>query len=73
VITNHPGWHWRAVTIRQMLSHTSDLPDIMKSGTPDPIADTPEEVISLLHLSAEDLARWLIALMNGAVESSARP
>ena len=29
---------WRGVTIRQMLSHTSGLPDIVKSGTPDAIA-----------------------------------
>ena len=40
---------WREVTVRQLLSHTSGLPDIVKSGTPDPIADTPEEAVSLLR------------------------
>jgi CubicO group peptidase (beta-lactamase class C family) len=40
---------WRVVKIRQLLSHTSGLSDIVKSGNPDPIAETPEEAMSLLH------------------------
>jgi CubicO group peptidase (beta-lactamase class C family) len=40
---------WRMITVRQLLSHTSGLPDVVNSGNPDPIADTPEEVISLLR------------------------
>jgi len=40
---------WRGVTIVELLSHTSGLPDIVKSGSPDPIAETPEQAMSLLR------------------------
>jgi CubicO group peptidase (beta-lactamase class C family) len=40
---------WRGVRVQELLSHTSGLPDIVKSGTPDPIADTPEEATALLR------------------------
>src|SRR5581483_9880446 len=38
---------WRGVTIVELLSHTSGLPDIVKSGSQDPIAETPEQAMSL--------------------------
>lgn len=40
---------WREVQIGQLLGHTSGLPDIVRSGNPDPIADTPTEVMALLR------------------------
>jgi CubicO group peptidase (beta-lactamase class C family) len=40
---------WRGVTIRQLLSHTSGLPDIVQDGNPTPIAKTPDEALSLLR------------------------
>lgn len=47
---------WQGVTIRQLLSHTSGLPDVVKSRNPDPIADTLEEAISLLRDRPMDFA-----------------
>jgi CubicO group peptidase (beta-lactamase class C family) len=40
---------WQGVTIRQLLSHTSGLPDIVRNGSPEPIAQTLEETLSLLR------------------------
>jgi CubicO group peptidase (beta-lactamase class C family) len=40
---------WRDVTVRELLSHTSGLPDIVKPGNPDPVAETPEQAIALLR------------------------
>jgi CubicO group peptidase (beta-lactamase class C family) len=40
---------WRGVTVGQLLSHTSGLPDVVKPGNPDPIAETPEEALALLR------------------------
>lgn len=40
---------WRGVTVRELLSHTSGLPDIVKPGSADPIAQTPQEAMSLLR------------------------
>jgi CubicO group peptidase (beta-lactamase class C family) len=40
---------WNEVKIRQLLGHTSGLPDIVKSGSPDTIADTPQETLALLR------------------------
>ena len=47
---------WRAVTIRQLLGHTSGLPDVVKSPIPDPIAETPEEATSILRDRPMDFA-----------------
>lgn len=47
---------WRGVRIRELLSHTSGLPDIVKSGTPDPIAQTAADAIALLHDRPLDFA-----------------
>jgi CubicO group peptidase (beta-lactamase class C family) len=47
---------WREVTIRQMLSHTSGLPDILIKHSADPIAETPEATIQLLRDKPMDFA-----------------
>jgi CubicO group peptidase (beta-lactamase class C family) len=47
---------WRAVRIVELLSHTSGLPDIVKSPTPDLIAETPEEALALLRERALSFA-----------------
>lgn len=40
---------WRGVRIRNLLGHTSGLPDIVKGNSPELIADTPSEAMSLLR------------------------
>ncbi|HEY4212765.1 MAG TPA: serine hydrolase domain-containing protein [Steroidobacteraceae bacterium] len=40
---------WRSVKVRELLSHTSGLPDIVKPGSADPIAATAQEAIALLR------------------------
>jgi CubicO group peptidase (beta-lactamase class C family) len=41
---------WHEVKIRQLLNHTSGIPDVMaNSFTLDTIADTPEEMFRVLH------------------------
>jgi len=47
---------WRCVKVRELLSHTSGLPDVVKAGSPDPIADTPEEAIFLLRYRPTNFA-----------------
>ena len=47
---------WRGVKIRQLLGHTSGLPDIVKSPSPELIAQTPEEAMSLLRDSPMQFA-----------------
>ena len=39
---------WRGVRIRELLSHTSGLPDVVKPNSAIPLAQTPREVMSLL-------------------------
>ena len=41
--------NWRSVKIRELLSHTSGLPDIVKPGSADPIAATAKDAIALLR------------------------
>jgi CubicO group peptidase (beta-lactamase class C family) len=50
-----PG-RWRKVRIRDLLGHTSGLPDITKAPSPDLIADTPEKAMSLLRDRPLDFA-----------------
>ncbi|MGH9643592.1 MAG: serine hydrolase domain-containing protein, partial [Terriglobales bacterium] len=47
---------WQGVRIRELLSHTSGLPDIVKSGGSTLIAETPEDVIALLRDRPVDFA-----------------
>ena len=39
---------WREVRIRELLSHTSGLPDIVRPNSATPLAQTPREAMSLL-------------------------
>ena len=39
---------WQAVTVRQLLSHSSGLPDVFPNGATGPIAQTPDEALSML-------------------------
>lgn len=46
---------WREVKIRQLLNHTSGIPDVMANPfTLDTVADTPEETFRVLHDRALD-------------------
>ena len=49
--------NWREVTIRQLLNHTSGLPDILVNQyTTDTIADAPEDALRFLRDKPMDFA-----------------
>src|SRR5579859_827780 len=58
--------NWRDVTIRQLLNHTSGLPDIINKAS-DSLADTPGEALQLLRDKPLDFAagsQWAYNLTN---------
>jgi CubicO group peptidase (beta-lactamase class C family) len=47
---------WREVTVLQLLSHTSGIPDVFKEHSPEPIAPTAEDAIAILRDRPMDFA-----------------
>jgi len=58
-LNNLPA-NWREITIRQLLGHTSGLPDVI-DGASEPLAATPEEALRLLEAKPMDFvpgSKW---------------